>query len=281
MSRLIKAPNASSEVSAKRSIQLRPVTSRFKAGEDNAIHTEYSVEEVRQHELEEQTEKAKEEKKAAEKLKEQAERELEQARKQISDEEEESKQRIEQAFSEARDNGYKEGFAQGVKDGNASLEAAVEEVQYIITSAKEEYKNYLEKAEPVILELALAVANRVIYKSLNDEDGTWLEIVKNAVQEVKEHEEIAIHVPVSRYEETNQLRQEIENLLTHSEDLLLLPDSQLEDGQCIIETSYGRVDASLDSQLQELKTKLQERLKEGNENESSTFNGAGTQHQSI
>ncbi|WP_158737691.1 flagellar assembly protein FliH [Alteribacillus sp. YIM 98480] len=269
MSRLIKAPHALTESSNKKAIQLKPISSHQTKDENSAAHTEDDTAAMMEYELQEKLGKVNEQQEAAVQLKEQAKRELEQTRKQISEEEQESKQRIEQAFSKAKENGYAEGFEQGVNDGKASYDEAIEEVKAIIHSAKQEYTSYLEKAEPVILDLALAVANRVIYKSLEDEDGTWLEIVKNAVQEVKDHEDIAIYVPISRYEETKQQRQEIENVLTYSKELLLLPDGHLSEDQCIIETSYGRVDASLDSQLDELKNKLQDMLKEGRPDESS------------
>ncbi|WP_185819621.1 flagellar assembly protein FliH [Salibacterium salarium] len=264
MSRLIKHPDNPPSLEEKRSIQLKPVFSTA-ADEQENVDEDISSKDT----LERERQQIQQEWQKAEEMKQQAQKELEQTRKKISEEEEDSKHRIEQAFSEAKDNGYKAGFEEGEKEGQHSYEKALQEVQNIISSAKDEHYHYLERAEPVILDLALAVANRIIYESLEDRDGTWLEIVKNAVKEVKEHEEVTIYVPVSRYEETKQQRQEMENLLAYSQELVIFPDNILGDSDCVIETPYEKVDASLDSQLKELKEQLEERLKEGNADESS------------
>lgn len=268
LSRLIKAPDTPGSFQQTRSIQVKPVLSR-QAQESKSSEGENRDEAPGHSEIKQEQERLRRQREDIEASRKQAEEELQQARKRISEEEENSKQRLEQAFADAKKAGWKEGYEEGKEEGRTAWEQAVEEARDVISSAKEEYHYYLEKAEPVILDLALAAANRIIYKSLEDEDGTWLEIVKNAVKEVKDHEEVAVYVPASRLEETKQQRQEMENLLAYSQELMIFPDSSLNENDCIIETPYGKVDASLDSQLQELKEQLEEKLKEGGLHESS------------
>jgi flagellar assembly protein FliH len=43
-------------------------------------------------------------------------------------------------------------------------------------------------------------------------------------------------------------------------ELYIFPDDELEESSCIIESENGRMDASVDSQLQEIKVKLTELL---------------------
>ncbi|MGY4689820.1 flagellar assembly protein FliH [Salibacterium sp. K-3] len=264
MSRLIKRPSASRSSENVRSIGLRQVTP------DPAVKEESSGDPALDETSEqEEQNRLHQEQKEVEQLKKQAEQELHEARRRISEEEEDSKQRIEEAYTHARNKGWNEGLEQGKQEGRNAVEEAVAEAQQAVREAKEEYHHYLEKAEPVILDLALSVANRIIYDSLEDHDGTWMEIVKNAVKEVKDHEEVAVYVPVSRLEETKKQRRELENLLAYSQELIIYPDQALQENDCIIETPYGKVDASLDSQLQELKEQLEEKLKEGGTYESS------------
>ncbi|SFM29811.1 flagellar assembly protein FliH [Salibacterium qingdaonense] len=264
MSRLIKRPSSSASSDNVRAIGLRQVapdvsrnsreSGEEMPGEKANVQEKYRLDREREE---------------IEQLRQQAQQELEDARRKISEEEENSKQRIEQAYTDARQEGWNQGLEEGKEEGYAAVEAAVQEAQQTITAAREEYHQYLERAEPVILDLALTIANRIIYDSLEDRDGTWMEIVKNAVKEVKDHEEVAVYVPVSRVEETRKQRNEMEKLLAYSQDLLIYPDSTLGESDCTIETPYGKVDASLDSQLQELKVQLEEKLKEGGTNESS------------
>ncbi|SFP07436.1 flagellar assembly protein FliH [Salibacterium halotolerans] len=264
MSRLIKRSSSPASSENVRPIGLRQVAPDY--SQNNHEVGKADTGETTADREESRLEKKRKEIKV---LKQQAEEELQETRRKISEEEENSKQRIEQAYTDARQEGWKQGIEEGRQEGYAAVEDAVQEAKQTITAAQAEYHQYLERAEPVILDLALTIANRIIYDSLEDHDGTWMEIVKNAVKEVKDHEEVAVYVPLSRLEETRKQRNEMQNLLAYSQDLLIYPDSSLGESDCIIETPYGKVDASLDSQLQELKEQLEEKLKEGGMHESS------------
>ncbi|WP_100399347.1 flagellar assembly protein FliH [Bacillus sp. FJAT-44742] len=180
----------------------------------------------------------------------------------VSQEEESSKQRIQLAYEEAREKGFLEGYEAGKQEGKEEYVTAVDDAKHLIQQAKQEYTRYLEEAEPVILNIALAVADRILYQALEEEPERWTDIVKKAVLEVKEQEEVTIFVPPSRFDQIQQQTEEIKELLSYSQMLRIYPDSQLDSGGCVIETSYGRLDASLDSQLKELKEQLVEVLKE-------------------
>ncbi|WP_175487323.1 flagellar assembly protein FliH [Alteribacillus persepolensis] len=269
MSRLIKAAHQSPSLTLeKKPIQLRPVGQKQEA-ETNFPDAKEQVVRTKEQRLQQKYEQIEKQKQEIEKMKQEAQAEVNQARKLISEEEQASKQRIESAFENAKAEGYNKGYKQGETAGQASYDKAVQEAQDVIRAAKAAYNDYVTKAEPVILDLAFEVANRIVYTSLQKNDDTWTDIVKNVLQEVKDHEEVTVYVSASRFSQTNHERMELESQLPHSKELIVLPDSQLDDNQCIIETSYGRVDASIDSQLQELKTKLEEVLQEGGTNESS------------
>ncbi len=197
-----------------------------------------------------------------------AEEELQLAREKIKKEEQEAEKKLQVAFQQAEETGYQAGFEKGVQDGFLSYEQKINEAKEVIQTAKNDYHLYLEKAEPVILELALAIAKRIVHHELQDEDK-WMQLVKEAVQEVKEQKEVAIYVAPTQYPLLKNRQQEMESILPYAKELIILPDAELTDNACFIETPYGRIDASVDSQLEELKRQLHERLKEGEKDESS------------
>nr|WP_275899536.1 flagellar assembly protein FliH [Bacillus piscicola] len=266
MSRVIKAANARTLGQEKRPVHLQAAVPLFPEGahEDTDNPHDFKMEEIKK--IEQQAAHMKDE---ADRIMRQAEYELAEVRRKISEEEEDSKLRIQEAFGNAEREGYSEGYQKGQEEGRSSFEAAITEARETIIAAKEEYEHCVEKAEPVILDLALAVANRIMYTALDREDSAWIEIVKNAIQEVKDHEDITVSVAPGQYEETIRHREELAALLGYGQNLTIFPDADLKPWSCMIETPYGKVDAALDSQLTELKTKLHELLKEGNDDESS------------
>lgn len=199
---------------------------------------------------------------------EQAERELEQVRFQISQEEEDSKARIQQAFEEAKQAGTAEGFAEGFEDGRKSWSEEVEKAALLVHSSRQEKEAYLEASEGTILTLAMAVAERMLGHSILQDETLWVDLVKQALKEVKEEKEITIYVAPDQYNVTVSRKEEIETVLYQNQQLWIVPSHQLEWNQCSIETPFGRVNASFDTQLAEIKQQLEQLLAEGAADES-------------
>ncbi|PSL51189.1 flagellar assembly protein FliH [Salsuginibacillus halophilus] len=216
-------------------------------------------EEVNETSAEELLEQAKHE---AEKIKQKAEEEAENVRKQAAMEEENAKQQLNELFEQAKENGYAEGYEEGQKAGEKAFKKKVKKAEETIKTAESERKQYLEESEPVIIELASAVANRVIKDGLQADETVWQQALAQALFEVQEQEEVKVYVSAERYNETVKHKDELVSLLSYSQELFIYPDANLNENDCIIETPFGRMDASIDNQLEELKTKLLERLKE-------------------
>ncbi|WP_018922555.1 flagellar assembly protein FliH [Salsuginibacillus kocurii] len=268
MSKLIKASRANRLEREKVTISVQQIHSQPEELEDSAQERQHSetvapslAEASKQIEIE-RSERLQQAQEEAEQIRQQAEEELENARQQIAFEEADSKQRIEEAFATAKQEGYEEGFNKGETAGEKSYKKKIKEAQKIIASAREDYQTHLHEAEPVIIDLAHAVAKRVLGEALEQDEGIWKNIVKEAIQEVREHEEVKLFVAPAHYETTLKQKEELKALLSYSQDLLIYPDAQLEADGCVVETSYGRIEASVDSQLEEIKAQLHTSLKE-------------------
>ncbi len=64
------------------------------------------------------------------------------------------------------------------------------------------------------------------------------------------------------------VKQEIEQTIGNQASLSIFPNKELAKYSCIIETPFGQIDASIDTQLTELKTKLIDLLEEDKRRES-------------
>lgn len=170
---------------------------------------------------------------------------------------------LEQLKQEAKQQGYEDGYQQGLDAGRLQYEEAMAQATNIIQASQKDYADVIEQAQPTIVELAFTISEKLIGTTFNQNSEAWTNLVQKAILEVREQEEIKVYVHPDWYERTIQHKNELITLLSHSEQLYIYPDPQLREHGCIIETPFGRIDASLDSQLTELKHVLLEKLKEG------------------
>ena len=182
---------------------------------------------------------------------------------QMADRDEEIRKQAEETFNQAAEEGFNQGYQDGLEQGQAQFSEAVQEAKQIIELARQDVVRRIEEAEPDILELAVAIAARITGTELEQDSSKWLQFVKQAIYEVREQDEVKVYVPPHWYPITLEGQPELQEVAVHVGELIILPDEQLVQNQCFLETPYGRVDASMDTQLLEVRHALFEVLKAG------------------
>ncbi len=162
--------------------------------------------------------------------------------------------------TQAREEGYHAGWEQGELKGYSEYQEKLLQAEQIIRSAKKDYDEYLETSEGTILDLAVRIAEKIVHQKIEDDQGFFVSLVKKAVREVKEFQNVEIHVNPENYEHLLSKKEELLAVFTHDTNLFIYPDSDLPEGSCLLESPYGRIDASIDTQLAEIKQRLTEWL---------------------
>ncbi|RHW39647.1 flagellar assembly protein FliH [Lysinibacillus yapensis] len=161
-------------------------------------------------------------------------------------------------------NAYEQGFQQGYEEGMTKAHADMQEslalANRVIEDSKVMANQYREEQEYVILELAIAAAERIINTTLEKEDEVFLSIVKKGLKEAREMKEIKIYVSPVYHALLTQHRSELVEIFPTDVPLFIFVDDELMDTQCYIETNHGRIVLSVDQQLSELRLKLNEIL---------------------
>ncbi|MBO0995443.1 flagellar assembly protein FliH [Bacillus sp. SD088] len=168
----------------------------------------------------------------------------------------EKKDLVQKAYEEGFQIGANEGRQQGLDEYTLKIEQA----KQITDQSKVEYEQYVHSSESVILDLAIAVAERIMHSTFEVEPERFIPLVQTALKEVRNSKEIQIHVHPSQYELLISEKQELETIFPKDVDCFIYPDVDLEEYACQIESEHGRVDANISSQLVELKEKLLEIL---------------------
>ncbi|MGM8214467.1 flagellar assembly protein FliH [Bacillaceae bacterium W0354] len=198
-------------------------------------------------------------KEAEEKLdlaKKQADQLLENTRKQINEDRKKAEQEINTLYETAKREGFEEGLKKGQQEANLLYEEKFNEIHSILEQTKADYKKKMIASEEDLLIISVKAAEAIVKHQLTAEPTTFLNIIKDALEEVIEQPNISIYVHPSNYEIVKNNCNELKNMITEKSNLYIYPKKDLQEHGCLIETDYGIINCSIDTKLEQLKKEL-------------------------
>jgi flagellar assembly protein FliH len=158
---------------------------------------------------------------------------------------------------EAHAAGMREGEAEGRKRAAAELQPAIDRLARSIEEIGGLRARLRAEAEADMIQLSLAIARRVIRRELAVDPEALHGLVLGALEKLSGQEISRIRVHPSHVAlVTESLRQN-----TASAKVEVIADPTRDVGTVIFETQRGNLDASVDSQLQEIERGLADRLR--------------------
>jgi flagellar assembly protein FliH len=166
-------------------------------------------------------------------------------------------EREEQAYRK----GFSEGKAQGLNEGHgAGLELGTQKIEPLINAIKEALiqlnaireETYLH-LEKEVVELALAIAQKVICHEITTDRETVVCVAKEALAKVDDPGTVKIKMNPSDLEFINETKFQLANLIPDLNNVTFEAEENIQSGGCIIETELGEIDARIEKQLQAVK----------------------------
>ena len=154
--------------------------------------------------------------------------------------------RIQQAFEE--------GFKKGEEKAQKRIEAEIESLRSIVKSISEYRDELLRNTEVELIDLSFKIAEKIVRISLEKDRSIVQKIIRSAVQEVKDKSEITIYI--SPEDEPIVMGNKDKILEGIEGEVKFILEPGIEKGGCIVQTSSGRIDALIVSQLEELRKRL-------------------------
>ena len=170
--------------------------------------------------------------------------------------EEEKLQLQQDAYNEA----FSQGYEEGIQKATSSMEETLQVVNETVELAKVNADKYVEDQERVILHLAISSAEKIIGHELQSNEEAYVSIIKRALKEVREFQNIKVYVAAQYYSLVSTYRDELAEMFPPDVQFLIFVNEDLNELESYIETNHGRVIVSIDSQLQQLRLKLSEIL---------------------
>ncbi|MEC0091408.1 FliH/SctL family protein [Paenibacillus macquariensis] len=163
---------------------------------------------------------------------------------------------IEALKSEGYEQGYNEGRIKAEEELQIRIEEMMAEAQKILDQAYLVKDQIIQEAEPFLVELSTAISEKVIDKQLTIESEYMIDLIRKNLSRKREQGIIILCVAPTQFGFVQAAREELSLAIDSQAELKILPDATVKDHGCVIRSSFGSVDARIDTQLAEIKKEL-------------------------
>jgi len=158
--------------------------------------------------------------------------------------------RVAQIEAEARRAGDAQGRIDGKSAAEAQLAPVIATMREMIESVRAQRAAAVAAAEPEVVRLALAVAERVIHTEVQTNPNVVTENVRQALTRLVSREVVTLRVNPIDLDTIRQHRDEIV-AAGDVEHLRIVEDQRVDRGGVLVETEAGTIDAKIATQLRE------------------------------
>ncbi len=150
---------------------------------------------------------------------------------------------------EAYRRGYMEGEMAGRESSRRSLTPVINTLEEALKELARIKRELRACAEKEAVELALAVARKIVCQEVSSNNQIVLNVVREALKRVENKEEIVIKINPSDLKALERIRCDSPELFREIGDVVFRGDPAMSSGGCVIETNLGDVDARIEKQL--------------------------------
>ena len=168
---------------------------------------------------------------------------------------------------QASEEGYNQGYVEGQRKGEEEASAAtrkaaqesVEAVRRFLTQANNMRDEKIDKLSGELLDVAVAVAEKVIHVSLKSSEEIIKRMIIAATEKMKRREWVQIYVADCDVKGVAQSDPSLTAALSSlSDHIKIVPMRDAETGTCIVEMPDEIIDASASTQLENIRSVIHE-----------------------
>jgi flagellar assembly protein FliH len=174
----------------------------------------------------------------------------------------EQRQNDEQLQNQLKDEGFQQGYQDGIKQAEEELrkqyDEMLQEASQILDQAYVLKQQIIQESEPFLIELSCSIAEKIIARQLTVESEWVVELIQTVLARRREKGIITLCVAPSHFTNIQDAREELLLHIDSQAELQIIPDPSVHDHGCVIRSSFGSIDARIDTQLKEIKNALQQ-----------------------
>jgi len=171
----------------------------------------------------------------------------------------ELEQQAHQREQEAYQSGLRQGRAAGAEEAAASLAPVLERLSHAVEEIIEQRRRFRREAEEDVVRLAVAIGRRILHRELSIDPEALLGVVKAALARIEAREVNRLRVHPADV----QMIQKHFQQAGRGEQIQVHGDPALERGAVLFDTARGSLDASVETQLEEIQRGLSDLIHGG------------------
>ncbi|WP_139998341.1 FliH/SctL family protein [Paenibacillus paridis] len=165
-----------------------------------------------------------------------------------------------EASEASRKAGFEQGYSEGASQSEAEMrqiwDQKLSEASDVLKTAFDMREQIIQEAEPFLVELSCAIAEKIIGQQLTLAPNLAIELIRKSLSRRREQGIITLCVAPSQLAFVQAAREELHFAIDSQAELQILPDSTVKDNGCVIRSAFGSIDARIDTQLSEIKREL-------------------------
>ncbi len=173
-----------------------------------------------------------------------------------------AREEIEKIKEVAHKTGFDKGYSEGQSKILDDLHNKIKSVEILAASALEIKKEVILSSERDILDLTIAIAERIIREKLNISPEIILNIIKSALNQVKDKEEVKILVNPAVTKYLYEHSEELKNSIKGLKNIKIIEDRTIRPDGALIESMDSKIDARLETQIEEITKQLLQQSEE-------------------
>ncbi len=146
--------------------------------------------------------------------------------------------------------GFDEGFKSGLHTGLNEAQSLVDQAGQILEASKNARARYVEQAEPKLLALVLEVARKVVGESLSYDPELIISMLRQGIEAIGDERRFSLRVNPKLVAFIEGGKEGLQRQFG-AEIVEVIGDHSISAG-AIVETSHGQIDATIDTQIENL-----------------------------
>ena len=156
---------------------------------------------------------------------------------------------VEERLAAARQEGYAAGHEEGQKAAAGSLAPVIQALQSAVAAMAANEAQLTAQAEKAVVELSLAIADKVIPQTIGELPEALLTVVNQALSKVLAGTRLNLRVNPDDLDRLKANQSELALPAIDPARLTWSADPAVGPGGCIVETDFGDIDARIEHQL--------------------------------
>ena len=152
--------------------------------------------------------------------------------------------------AEAHAGGHDAGFEAGKNAADEQMSEMIATMHGLLEEIRASRHDVMESAEPELVRLAMAIAERIVHEQITIDPNVVIENVRSALTRLVSREVVTLRVNPADLETMRQHRDAIVSA-SDIEHLRIVEDQRVDRGGVVVETEAGTIDAKISTQLRE------------------------------